>query len=256
MSLSKEEERYLENIYNNPKSVGSFGGLNNLYRKVQKDKKFAISKNQLKKWLQKQESYTLHKQVKRKFPRNKVVVGGINQQWDIDIADLSLFARQNKGYKYFLLSIDVFSKYVRIVPLKTKNADEVLKAFEKMINEEKPMSIHSDRGTEFTNKKFQAFLDSNHIKHFHTNNELKAMVAERAIKTIKLKIYKYFTHSKNYSWIDVISDITNTYNNTKHSTLKMAPNQVNQTNEDSVWNTLYNQHSLNHPMFSFNFPLI
>ena len=237
--LTEEEENYLKNIYSNPKEIGSLSGIKSLFRKVQEDGKFNISLKNLKNWLKTQETYTLHKGINRKIKRNKVLVGDVNQQWDMDIADLSKFANKNRQFKYFLLAVDILSKFIRTVPLKTKNAKEVTEAFKKMIIKTKPQYLHTDRGSEFTNKSFQDLLSKEKIKHFYTNNELKAMVAERAIKTIKLKIFKFFTESRKFNWVDALSDITDSQNKTPSNVTGVPPNQVTLANEDLVWQKIY-----------------
>lgn len=253
-SLSRAQKKYLKEIFSNPKEVGSLGGITPLYNRIKSDGRYQISLQQLKRWLMSQETYTLHNQYKTRFKRNRVIVGELNQQWDLDIADLAKLAKYNKNFKYFLLAIDVLSKYIRVVPLKTKGAVEVTNAFKTMIEKVQPQSLHSDRGTEFTNATFQNFLNTKNIKHFHTNNELKAMVAERAIKTIKLKIYKYFTESKSYKWIDVINDIVKTYNNTVHHSTGVTPASVTLQNQNEIWNKLYpNELSMNQEIsFKYN----
>ena len=237
--LSQDAQNYLKTLYSNPKKVGSLGGIKNLYKKVKEANEFDISLSQLKKWLKSQETYTLHKDINRRIKRNKVIVGDVNQQWDMDIADLSKFANKNRQYRYILLSIDILSKYIRTSPLKTKSAKEVSDAFKKMISSVKPQYLHTDRGKEFTNKTFQNLLSQENIKHFFTNNELKAMLAERAIKTIKLKIFKFFTESRKFNWIDVLSDITKTYNETVSNVTGMPPDEVTIRNEDLVWQNIY-----------------
>ena len=252
-SLSEDEQNYLKSIYSDPKKVGSLGSIKSLYRVVKNQHQFDISLNQIKKWLKSQETYTLHKDISRKIKRNKVVVGDINQQWDMDIGDLSKFSTKNRQFKYILLSIDVLSKFIRTVPLKTKGAKEVTNAFNQMIREIKPETLHTDRGSEFTNKIFQNLLQEKNIKHFFTNNELKAMLAERAIKTIKLKIFKYFTESRKFNWIDVLPDITSTYNSTPHTVTGIPPKQVTEQNEDIIWKKIYpdNFYTEKNPVFKY-----
>jgi hypothetical protein len=239
--LTLEEEDYLKDLYGNPAKVGSLGGINRLYQAVREDGKYNLTLNQIKNWLRSSDTYTLHKPLKRKFKRNRVIVGNINQQWDADIADMALLKKDNKNYKYFLLAIDVFSKFVRTAPLKTKSAQEVTKAFEKMLPNPKgiPETLHTDRGTEFTNKSFQNLLKDHKIKHFFTNNELKAMIAERAIKSIKLKLYQYFTESRRLNWIGHLKEITDSYNRTKHRTIGMAPIDVTPSRISEVWDKTY-----------------
>lgn len=248
-TLGDRETAYLSKLYGNPQKVGSLGGIQRLYNAVKKDGKYKITLKQLKKWLQSSDTYTLHKLPKRKFKRNRVIVGDIGQQWSMDIAQMDLLRKENKNYRYFLLAIDVFSKFVKTAPLKTKSGPEVAAAFKKMLPKKKgiPRSLHTDRGTEFTGATFQKLLKERRIKHFFTNNELKSMVAERAIKTIKLKLYQYFTESRRLNWIDHLADITETYNETRHRSIGMSPVEVTPSKTAQVWEKLYPSQPLEEP---------
>jgi hypothetical protein len=95
---------YLSNVYYDPKRPGGFGSAERLYEDV--------------KWLMKQDAYTLHTPMRRHFKRNCVIVGGIDQQWQMDLADMQSMQKFNDAYRYLLVCIDVFSKYAWIVPLK------------------------------------------------------------------------------------------------------------------------------------------
>ena len=107
-------------MYYDPKRPGGFGGAERLYKDVKKEGKFAISRKEIKEWLMKQDAYTLHKPMRRHFKRNRVIVGGIDQQWQMDLADIQSMQKFNDGYRYLLVCIDVFSKYTWVVPLKDK----------------------------------------------------------------------------------------------------------------------------------------
>jgi hypothetical protein len=113
-------DEYLSSVYYDPKRPGGFGGVDRLYDDVKKEGKFAISRKKLKEWLMKQDAYTLHKPMRRHFKRNRVIVGGIDQQWQMDLADMQSMQKFNDGYRYLLVCIDVFSKYAWVVPLKNK----------------------------------------------------------------------------------------------------------------------------------------
>ena len=97
-----------------------------MYKIVKKEGKHKISHSQIKKWIQKQESYSLNKGLKRKFQRGRVVVEGIDDQFDIDLASLIYYVDENDGYKYLLVVIDIFSHYRWVEPLKDKTANEIL----------------------------------------------------------------------------------------------------------------------------------
>ena len=114
-------DEYLTQLYYNPKRSGSLGGVERLYRDVKKEGKYDISRAQLKKWLMKQDTYTLHKQARRHYKRNRVIVGGIDELWQMDLADMQAHAKENDGYRYLLVCIDVFSKYVWVNSPKEQN---------------------------------------------------------------------------------------------------------------------------------------
>ena len=85
-------DEYLTQVYYNPKRSGGLGGVERLYRDVKKDGKYDISRAQLKKWLMKQDTYTLHKPARRHYRRNRVIVGGIDELWQMDLADMQAIA--------------------------------------------------------------------------------------------------------------------------------------------------------------------
>ena len=102
-------DEYLTQLYYNPKRSGALGGVERLYRDVKKDGKYDISRAQLKKWLMKQDTYTLHKPARRHYKKNRVIVGGIDELWQMDLADMQTMAAENDGYRYLLVCVDVFS---------------------------------------------------------------------------------------------------------------------------------------------------
>ena len=154
-------EKYLKDIYLDPSHPASFGGPDRLYKIVKKEGKHKISHSQIKRWIQKQESYSLNKGIKRKFQRDRVVVEGIDDQFDIDLASLIYYADENDGYKYLLVVIDIFSRYGWVEPLKDKTAKEIVKAFDKIIQEGRiPKRLRSDAAKDFTSEQFQKYVKS------------------------------------------------------------------------------------------------
>ena len=105
-------EDYLKGIYFNPSHPASFGGSEKLYKAVQQEERFDLSRSQIKKWLHKQEPYSLQKPVRYNFQRTPIVVGGINDQWSADLMDMKKFAKDNDGFSYILVVVDTFSKYM------------------------------------------------------------------------------------------------------------------------------------------------
>jgi hypothetical protein len=151
-------EKYLSQIYYNPESPASFGGVDSIYRVVKDEGKHQISRNKIRLWLQKQDTYTLHKPVRYRFKRNRVIVGAIDEQWEADLVIMDSISKYNHGFKYILTVIDVLSKYAWAEPIKTKTGENLVKAFEKMLKKgRKSETFHTDKGTEFMNRKFQTF---------------------------------------------------------------------------------------------------
>ena len=110
--------------------------------------------------------------------------------WGVDLADMQLLSKYNKGIKYLLCGNDLFSKYAWVIPLKAKIEIGIVNAFQKIISEgRKPNKIWVDQGSEFYNKSFKDFLKINNIEMYSTYNEGKSVVAERFIRTIKNKIF-------------------------------------------------------------------
>ena len=118
------DNKVLEELYYNPKNSSSFGGLNRLYQAVKNRRKSNNEKyteNDVKQWLSGQQSYTLFRhRLRNKYPTSKYEVSEIDQQWSIDLADMQIISRQNKGFRYLLCVIDVFSKFAWVKPVKTK----------------------------------------------------------------------------------------------------------------------------------------
>ena len=142
---------YLASVYSDPKRSGGFGGVDRLYKDVKKEGKFNISRTKIKEWLMKQDAYTPHKPIRRHFKRNRVIVGGIDQQWLMDLADMQSMQKFNDGYRYLLVCIDVFSKYAWVVPLKNKKDPSLVEAFKVILaSGRKPEKIITDQARNFS----------------------------------------------------------------------------------------------------------
>ena len=232
----------LGKVYFTPKKPGSFGGVNKLHNNL----KSKITQKQVKAWLASKDTYTLHKPLKKKFLRRKFIVSGIDSLWQCDLADFSKLKSENQGYQYILVCIDVFSRYAMARPVKQKTGQEISKAFADIITKEqrKCSSLNHDKGKEFLNNTFKQFLKDHKIKQYATENvETKAALAERVIKSIKNVIYRYFTYANTSTYVNVISDIISSYNNTIHSSIGIKPVDVNPNNQEEIWNRLYNPDS-------------
>ena len=142
-------------------------------------------------------------------------------------------SRQNKGFKYLLCAIDLYSKHVFVIPLKDKKGISIVNAFDKIIKQSnrKPNKIWVDQGSEFYNSNFKKWFLDNDIIMYSMYNKGKSVVAERFIRTLKNKLYKHMTATGKNVYYNVLDDVVNKYNNTKHSTIKMKPIDVKDNNK-------------------------
>src|SRR5438477_3706732 len=151
-------------------------------------------------------TYTLHKGARRRYVTRPYRTNKIDGQWQIDLVEMLEFQNVNDGYRYLLTVIDLFSRYAWARPLKTKSAADVTLAFRSILSEDrrKPKKVQSDNGREFENAPFQLMLTNNGIKFFTISSAYKAAVVERFNRTLKGKMWKYFTHTGSHRWLDVL----------------------------------------------------
>ena len=168
-----------------------------------------------------------------KFNKRKAYSQFKDNIWGVDLADMQSLSRKNKGIKYLLCAIDLYSKYAFVIPLKDKKRISIVNAFNKIIKQSnrKPNKIWVDQGGEFYNNVFEKWLSDNNIVIYLTYNEGKPVVVERFIRTLNNKLYKHMTAAGKKVYYDVLDDVVNKYNNNKHSTIKMKPIDVKYNNK-------------------------
>ena len=144
----KDFNEILKSIYYNIENIHSFSSVQKLLKSA-KEVNPQINEKTVKDWLKKQNLYTTHRYIKRKFNRNKIVISKIDQQWQIDLIDFTRISKFNDNINYLLVCIDVLSKYLWVKPLKNKNSNSVEYAFNSIIKESnrKPQTIFSDPGS-------------------------------------------------------------------------------------------------------------
>ena len=174
----------------------------------------------------------LHKPIIRKFEKIKVYSPFKDNIWGVDLADMQSLSKYNKGIRFLLCLIDIFSKYAWVVPLKDEKGISIVKAFQSILKQSnsaqhvKPNKIWVDKGSEFYNAYFKKWLRDNDIVMYSTHNEGKSVVAERFIRTLKSKICRYMTSISKNVYIDKLDDIVDEYNYTYHTKIKMKPIDV------------------------------
>ena len=197
---------------------------------------------QVERWLQAQNAYTLHHKIIRKFPRRKFLSKGLHHMWQADLVDMQAIQKKNAGRRYLLTAIDVFSRQAFAKAIRTKKPEEVITAFALILREAgtKPKFLHTDRGTEFTNRKFQNWLDGKNIIHYHTfNNEIKCSLVERWHRTLKNRMFRYFIYKNTLHYLKVLPQLVSAYNHRKHRSLGMAPADITCNNEKVLWERQY-----------------
>ena len=185
----------------------------------------------------------LHRPVKRKFEKRQVFARNVDDIWAADLVDMQYYSRTNKGFKYLLMIIDVFSKYGWAIPLKNKTSAEVVRAFTELWNsgQKPPKYLWTDKGKEFDNREFRKLLEEKKVHMYWTENEEKSSVVERWNRTMKRNMWKYFTKNRTGVYIDTLPDLVRRYNNTKHRSINTTPSDARKpSNYQHVFDALYN----------------
>lgn len=226
---TERNNRLLKQIYYNPKNSAGFASVDKL------TKASGLDKQEVKTWLQKQPTYTLHVSARKHYPTRHYIVHDIDEQWQADLADVSLLAKQNKGYHFILTVIDLFSRYAWARPIKSKHGVEVASAFKSIFKEGRiPKRIQTDQGKEFENRHVRALFQQHDIELFSIKSAVKAAVVERFNRTLKGRIWRYFTANVTQQWTHVLQDAVHAYNHSIHRSIGMRPADVTQETVDQV----------------------
>ena len=224
-------------------------GLGVKQKRKPKKRKKASSKEEIN-W-QQQLADELHKPIKRNFTRRRVIANHIDEIWASDLVKMQQLSKWNKGYRYLLMVIDVFSKYGWIEPLKDKKGETVTEAFKKIFKEgRKPKYPWTDKGKVYYNRNMKELLDKYNITLCSKKNEEKSSVVKRWNRTIKQKMWKQFTAQNTTQHLDILPKLLKEYNNTKHRLIKMIPVEASKKkNESIVFFNLYGdmEHLISNP---------
>jgi len=242
------DKSVIEDIYYDAKHPAGYSNATVLHRYTE-----GWTLNEIKDWLAKQPTYTLHRQARKHFPRNKIIVHSIDQQWEVDLADLPAITAQNDGYRYLFCCIDVLSKYAWVIPLKRKTGEALLDGFKQLFasTERRPKSVRCDKGGEFNNAKVKAYLDEKGITLFTSQNEVKAAIVERFQRTLKGYMWRYFTATNKDRYIDKLQSFVHAYNHRLHRSIKRRPVDVTEKNQHEIFETLYGIPARSKPKYKF-----
>ena len=225
-------------LYTDSKFPGSFGGRKQFYREVRKLYPLVKYKD-VEKFLIANDTYTLHKPVKSTRIYRRVYTKFIGYLYQVDLVDMSAYSRENDGYNWIITCIDTFSKKAWVFKTKDKKGLSVTTAMKSLLEEKRPSKIQFDEGKEFLNRNFLGLLKRNDIKHYSTYSDAKCSIVERFNRTLKTRMFRAFTAQGNHRYIDILQDLVDGYNNSKHRSIGMAPNEVNLGNQNAVRKMLY-----------------
>jgi hypothetical protein len=223
-------EKTLEKIWYDPQHPAGYGGVS----KLQNTKRLPKKKTQ--KWLSNQLAYSLNKPIRKRFPTRSYKTFGINDLWQLDLMEMIPYSSINGGYKYILTCIDVFSRFARAVPMKSKSATDTNNAVSIIIKNDKPKNVQTDLGKEFYNSKVSTLFNNESINHYSVHSQFKAAVVERFNRTLRERLKKHFVAQGNKKWLSVLPSIIDSYNHSKHRGINnLKPVDVNNKNTMLLW---------------------
>jgi len=225
-------------LYTDSTFPGSFGGKKQFYREVRKVYPLVKYKD-IEKFLIGNDSYTLHKPVKAPRLYRRVYTKFIGYLYQVDLVDMSQFSDENDGIHWIITCIDTFSKKAWAFKIKDKTGLSVTRAMERLLTEERPSKVQFDEGKEFLNRNFLGLLKRNGIQHYSTYSEAKCSIVERFNRTLKTRMFRAFTAQGNHRYVDILQNLVDGYNSSKHRSIGMAPNDVNLTNQNIVRKKLF-----------------
>lgn len=230
----------LESIYFGS-NAGALRGPQALYQRAKELGHSQITLKNCQDFLKGQATYTRFRPALKTYPRNTIVANSCGEILQVDIMDMQRVKEENDGYLYALVSYDTFSKYLSAVPMRNRKPESVLEALGNML-EALPFPIQAiywdkvcicllfyyvyqtllQEGA-FVSRKMQAWLKEKSIHNYTTTSSVKAPSVERAIRTIRTALAKYWQLSHTFRWIDYLPVFVSRYNNRVHSTTKLRP---------------------------------
>jgi len=225
--MDKEKAKAIKDAYYDPKT--GFVDPQKLHRKM-KERGLDVTLEEVEEVVDRQLTDQVYRPIgkfKRKY--NPIVSPAKGNNMQVDLLDMSKYSKFNKGFKWLMNGVDVYSRYAHAVPMKTKNENDILPAFREMIKVlGVPKNLNTDLEAGITGNRFQRVLKELNIQHFRNDPELKRnnSIVERFNRTLREKLQRYFYSHDTSNWMNVITDIVDNYNTTYHSGIKAVPDKV------------------------------
>ena len=231
--MTTTNEKLIKVLFYSPTGATS---VNKLYQKL---KHRGITRKEIQEFIDKQESHQIFKKPNTKINYFPIYANHKNEIFQIDIIDLSDIETSNNHYKYILACIDVYSRYVYCIPMKNKTTDTIINAINNIFKIAKPEQITCDNGSEFISLQFKKLMKEYNIDvhYVDVGDHHKLAIIDRFVRTLREKINKYLEMHNTTKYIDVLTDLIYSYNNTYHTTLKKSPIEVK--NNDGDINNMY-----------------
>ncbi|KAI6171954.1 hypothetical protein M3Y98_00919400 [Aphelenchoides besseyi] len=239
MSVDENERKLILKAYRSLDSSAAYSAVDNLWRVLRPKR---ISRAKIVRVLEEDRTASLHKPRRYRFKRLKTKPAGFYTDASMDLMFMPELEHWNNGMRYVLVLVEGLSRRIFTQPLRTKKPEDVIEALKKIFEEADYLfwSVFSDLGKEFKNQKVKEFLSSLQITQKLAHNaETKAALAERAIRTLKQRLYKYMSEKNTYRWIDALHPLTLAINRSPNRTLGFRPLDVNIANWKNVWDRLY-----------------
>ena len=237
----RSKHNLLKNVYYDLSSPATYAGVQKVYSEAKK-RNPKIELGDVKEFLESQLTYTLYRPVRHKYKRLATVPTGLNSDWQCDLCIFDTLYKNNDGFKYLLVCIDVLSRKIFVSPTKSKASKDMIDAFDRILKKAKvkPHKLYSDRGVEFqAEKMLEYFKEHDIIKRVVYSDDIHCGVVERANRTIKDKIYRYFHSRKNHRWVDIVDKVVESINNSANRATGIPPNNVNYKNAQQILSTVY-----------------
>ena len=209
----------MEQIYSDIKNSAGLASVEKLYKEIKKTDD-EVSKSDVEKFLSSKESYTLHKQGRIRFSRRKFLFKCPGHTLMADVAYMKPYEKEN--VPFLLILMDGYSRYLSVYPLESLKSSVVVGILDEFFNANiyKYQKFFTDEGIEFTNKAVRKMYTKHDIHWYTTfSKTIKVSPVERVILTLKNKIKRYISHFNTEKYLDVLSDIVDTYNKTSHRML-------------------------------------
>ncbi len=227
--MNDDINEILKKYYYNPET--GFQSYAKLYKKVKIDFPH-ITIKQVKDFIKDQESAQVYsRNVKPQFNQTLVAGFGCVQ---MDLLDLNIYKGHNNRYRYILLVVDIYSRMLFALPLRTKGAKECFDAFISIRGEFVKagydiVNVVSDYGSEFKNKYFLDYYKENDIKAYYKNPDVfsgSLGIVDRMCATIRLLLNKYFIGTNTFEWVSVLPKLVSNINSSFQRTIKAVPIKI------------------------------